>query len=57
MMVDLKEKRNMAQLGVKDKINLISMHDVGGTSAANKRKREKRKAKKEQEKNEKQQAE
>lgn len=47
MMVDLRQKKNMAQLGIKDKVNLISMHDLGGTSAANKRKREKRKVKKE----------
>lgn len=57
MMVDLKQKKNMAQLGIKEKINLISMHDIGGPSAANKRKREKRKLKKDQEKVEKQQAE
>lgn len=55
MMVDLRQKKNMAQLGIKDKVNLISMHDQG-PSAANKRKREKRKVKKEQDKSEKNQA-
>ena len=57
MMVDLKQKKNLAQLGIKDKVNLISMHDEGGPSAANKRKREKRKQKKEQEKSEKNEVE